>query len=137
LTLNTGFMLSTAFIVLSFLSIVTMWNQVVLDNARKLGFVPHEDLSILPRGKGEGDQSRGGVKGLFHWVSHPPDNFSSGLIRLGLHLIEMLVYTAAMLATIIISEITFWSPDLRLGVEPMTSVGEFFSTSLPIATWIC
>ena len=125
-TLNTGFLLSTAFCVLAFLSIVTMWNQVVLDNARKLGFVPHEDTSILPRRKEEGDPSPGGVKGLLDWISHPPDNFSSGLIRLGLHLIEMLVYSAAMLAIIIISEITFWSPDLRAGVEPMTSVGECF-----------
>lgn len=132
ITLNTGFLLSTAFCVLAFLSIVTMWNQVVLDNARRLGFVPHEDVSILPkmpRRKDESDQSRGGVRGLLDWISHPPDNFSSGLIRLGLHLIEMLVYSAAMLAIIIISEITFWSADLRAGVEPMTSVGEFFGAT--------
>jgi len=122
-TLNTGFLLSVAFCVLAFLSIVTMWNQVILDNARKLGFVPPED-SIIPRRKEEGDR---GVKGLLDWISHRPDNVSSGLIRLGLHLIEMLVYSAAMLATIIISEITFWSIELRTGVEPMTSVGEFFN----------
>lgn len=122
-TLNTGAILSIAFCVMAFLSIVTMWNQFLLDNARKLGFVPH-DTSILPRKKEEGSQSRGGVRGLLDWISDPPDNFSEGLVKLGLHLIELLVYSSAMLATIIINEITFWSDELRAGVEAMTSVGE-------------
>jgi hypothetical protein len=122
-TLNTGALLSIAFCVSAFLSIVTMWHQVVLDNARRLGLVSQQDTSILPRGKEEG---KGGVKGLLNWISHPPDNFSQGLIKLGLHVIEMLVYSAAMLAFIITSEITFWSIDLRTGTEPMTYVGEFF-----------
>ena len=100
-----------------------MWNQVLLDNARKLGFVPHE--TIIPRSNKEGDHSRGGVKGLLDWVSHPPDNFSEGLIKLGLHLIELLVYSGAMVAIITISEITFWSEEMVAGVEPITSVGEF------------
>jgi hypothetical protein len=123
-TLNTGIILSITFCLFSFLSIVTMWNQVILDNARKLGLI-HEETSILPtRRNGEGDKSVGGVRGLLDWVSHRPDNFSSDLVKLGLHLIEMLVYSGAMLATIIISEVTFWSAELRSGVEPMTSVGE-------------
>ena len=58
-------------------------------------------------------------------MSHPPDNFSPELVRLGLYLIEVLVYTGAIIATIIISEVTFWSVEMRAGVEPMTSVGEF------------
>ena len=99
-----------------------MWNQVIVDNARKLGFI-RDATSILPKKAGEGEKSVG-VRGLLGWMSHRPDNFSSELVRLGLHLIELLVYSGAMLATIIISEVTFWSVELRAGVEPMTSVGE-------------
>ena len=123
-TLNTGIILSITFCLFAFLSIVTMWNQVILDNARKLGLI-RDATSILPRRKGEGEKPIGGVRGLLDWVAHRPDNFSSELVKLGLHLIEMLVYSGAMLATIIISEVTFWSVELRTGVEPMTSVGEF------------
>lgn len=124
-TLNTGIILSITFCLLAFLSIVTMWNQVILDNARKLGLT-QDETSILPTRKNcEGEKSLRGVKGLLDWISHPPDNFSSGLVKLGLHLIELLVYSGAMLATIIISEVTFWSAEMREGVEPMTSVGEF------------
>ena len=125
-TLNTGFMLSTSCCVLAFLSVIRMWNQVVLDNARKLGFMPREGTSILPRRKGEHDQPRG-VRGFLDWFSRPPDNFSAGLIDLALHLMELLVYSGAILATIIISEITFWTEEMRDGVEPMVSVGEFFN----------
>ena len=125
MTLNTGIILSITFCLLAFLSIVTMWNQVILDNARKLGLTG-DSTSILPKKKaGKGEQSVGGVRGLLDWMSEPPDNFSSELVKLGLHLIELLVYSGAMLATIIISEVTFWSVDMRTGVEPMTSVGEF------------
>jgi hypothetical protein len=123
-TLNTGIILSIAFCLLAFLSIVAMWNRVILDNARKLGFVPLE-TSILPRRKKEGDQSRGGVRRLLDWISHRPDKISDEDIKLGLRLIEFLVHFGAMLATIIVSEITFWSAELRTGVEAMTSVGEF------------
>lgn len=124
-TLNTGIILSITFSLLAFLSIVTMWNQVILDNARKLGLT-QDETSILPtRRNCEGEKSLRGVRGLLDWISHPPDNFSSGLVKLGLHLIELLVYSGAMLATIIISEVTFWSVEMREGVEPMTSVGEF------------
>jgi len=124
-TINTGIILSITFSLLAFLSIVTMWNQVILDNARKLGLI-HDETSILPtRRGGEGNKSLGGVRGLVDWVAHRPDNFSSELVKLGLHLIELLVYSGFMLATIIICEVTFWSDELRAGVEPMTSVGEF------------
>ena len=118
-TLNTGIILSITFCLLAFLSIITMWNHVILDNARKLGFIP-DATSILPRRKGEGR-----VEGLLSRISRPPDIFSSQIIRLGLYLIELLVYSGAMLATIIISEKTFWSVEMRVGVDPMTTVGEF------------
>ena len=117
MTLNTGFILSVAFCLLAILSIVTMWDQVILDNVTSINVT-----SILPRRKGEG---LGGVSGLLDWMSHPPDKFSPELVRLGLYLIEVLVYTGVMIATIIISEVTFWSVEMRAGVEPMTSVGEF------------
>ena len=123
-TLNTGIILSITFCLFAFLSIITMWNQVILDNARKLGLI-RDATSILPRRKGEGEKPLGGVRGLLDWISTRPDNFSSKLVKLGLRLITLLVYSGAMLATIIISEVTFWSVELRTGVEPMTSVGEF------------
>ena len=119
-TLNTGFILSVAFSLLAILSIVTMWNQVILDNVTSI--LPRR---IFTRRNGEGDKSLGVVRGLLAWTSHPPDHFSSELVRLGLYLIEVLVHSGAMLATIIISEVTFWSAEMRAGVEPMTSVGEF------------
>ena len=122
-TLNTGFVLSTSFCVLAFFSIVRMWRQTVLNNARELGFMPQEGTSILPRRKGEYDHPRG-AKGL---LSQPSDNFSEGLDKLGVRVVELLVYSGAMLATIIISEITFWTEEMRDGVEPMNSVGEFFN----------
>ena len=124
MTLNTGIILSIIFCLLAFSSIVTMWNRVILDNARKLGFIS-DTTSILPKRAGGGEKSVRGVRGLLNWMSHPPDNFSSELVKLALHLIELLVYSCAMLATIIISEVTFWSVEMRAGVEPMTSVGEF------------
>ena len=123
MTLNTGFILSIAFSLLASSSIVIMWNRAILDNARKLGYIPPA-ISILPKRPGEGEKSVG-VRGLLEWISHPPDNFSSELIKLGLRLIELLVYSAAVLAAIILSEVTFWSVEMRAGVEPMTSVGEF------------
>ena len=127
-TLNTGIVLSIAFCLLAFLSIVTMWNQVILDNAQQLGLIP-DASSILPRRNGEGKKS-GVVRGLLNWMSHPPDNMISGeTVKLGLRLIELLVYSGAMLATIIISEVTFWSVEMRVGVEPMTAVGEFCNHS--------
>ena len=118
-TLNIGIILSIAFSLLAFSSILTMWNHVIVDNARKLGFI-RDATSILPRRKGEGR-----VEGLLGWMSHPPDKFSSQIIRLGLHLMELLVYSSVMLATIIISEVTFWSVEMRAGAEPMTFVCEF------------
>ena len=127
MTLNTGIVLCIAFSLLAFSSIVTMWNQVIVDNARKLGFI-RDATSILPKKAGEGGQSVG-VRGCLDWMSQPPDKFSSELVRLGLHLIVLLVYSGAMLATIIISEVTFWSVEMRVGVEPMTSVGEFLQHS--------
>ena len=123
-TLNTGIILSIIFCLLAFSSIVTMWIRTVLDNARNLGFI-HHATSILPKRASEGEQSVGGVGGLLNWLSHPPDSFTSELAKLALHLMKLLVYSCAMLATIIISEVTFWSVEMRAGVEPITSVGEF------------
>ena len=123
MTLNTGIILSIAFSLLAFSSIVTMWNQVILDNARKLGFI-RDPTSILPKRAGESEKSVD-VRGLLGWMSQPPDKFSSEHVRPGLYLMEVLVYSGAMLATVIISEVTFWSVEMRAGVEPMTSVGEF------------
>ena len=123
-TLNTGIILSIIFCLLALSSIVTMWNQVILDNARKLGFIRDMTL-ILPKRAAEGEKPVRGVRGLLNWMSRPPDNFSSEVVKLALHLIKLLVYSSAMLAIIIISEVTFWSAEMRAGVEPMTSVGEF------------
>lgn len=128
MTINTATLLSAACCIPSILSLLSVWTKVMHLNWLKRwrrndrsGSDPElaggggDNASMQPQqGRPEDDEDAARA-----------ERFMEKRIKLVLGLVERIVFTACILAIVVLGERNFWSHEMREGVEPITSIGQW------------
>lgn len=140
ITINTGLGLSVGCCIPAVLSMASIWLKLVREKLASLA-------TLLPNWNSDDSESQSNMQAAStdeihrHELLVTPDEKRrhdekkmDDIIRIGLGLVERVVFSAVILAIVILGERNFWSAEMRVGVEPMSSVGEliyfmFYSTS--------
>lgn len=109
LTFGMGTLLAAACCIPAILSLVSMWNKIVEINWRAT-FGQEEDEN----GQIEGTNGATvkGMKGV------------NAILKSWLSVIEVPVFSAAVLAVLILGELNLFSPQMRFRTEPIQSIGK-------------
>ncbi|EIN06425.1 hypothetical protein PUNSTDRAFT_45936 [Punctularia strigosozonata HHB-11173 SS5] len=109
MTPGAAILVSLACCIPTFISLATMWNKILSENAVLLGIrkAPEPTPNPLVRGQQRTEQR------------------ISGYLRFGLELMERAVFAVFFIIIVILGELNFWSPQMRSGVEPMAAVGQW------------
>ncbi|KAJ4295637.1 hypothetical protein N0V90_007650 [Kalmusia sp. IMI 367209] len=110
LTFNTGMLLAAACCIPAVLSLMFTWDKILaLHWKRRFGNQERNDESI----EGTNGATVGQMDGI------------NGVIRRLLSVIEIPLFSGAVLAILIMGEINFFSPQVRWETEPIASVGQW------------
>ncbi|KZV75586.1 hypothetical protein PENSPDRAFT_73133 [Peniophora sp. CONT] len=123
MTLDTATLLCAACCIPALLSLIVMWQKVVRTNWQLLyGHTPAEDTPAgvaLPSPMSPETGSAREIR------LRRDEKKMDAIIKRGLNLVERIVYCVCILTIVVLGEENFWSPETRLGVEPMSSVGQW------------
>lgn len=108
LTFNTAMLLAAACCIPAILSLISMWNKILEINWKMRS--GERDMDEQPI-EGTNGATIGKMKGV------------NQEIRRFLSVVEILVFSGAVLAILIIGEINFFSLPVRYQTEPIASVG--------------
>lgn len=128
ITINTGLGLSVGFCVPAVLSMASIWLKLVREKLPGLA-------TYLPNWNSDDSESQSNMAAAWTdeiWRNEHitpeerhEDKKRNDVIRRGLGLVERVVFSAVIVAIVILGERNFWSVEMRAGVEPMSSVGVF------------
>ena len=114
LTFGTATLLAAACCIPAILSVIFMWTKILEINWRtRFG----DGLSEEKRGEvidGTNGATEEGMRGV------------NRAVRKFLSAVEIPVFSAAILAILVIGERNFWSPPMRYQTEPLTTIGRRF-----------
>ena len=129
ITINTGLGLSAACCIPTVLSMASIWLKLVREKLAR------SFTTLLPSWGDDGSNMvtastdeirRNETKAMSPEQKRRHDEKRMDeAIRIGLGLVERIVFSAAILGIVVLGERNFWSPEMRAGVEPMSSVGEY------------
>lgn len=135
ITINTALGLSVGLCIPAILSLVTIWFKLMReklaasveaigkffsswnDGASSVGEDNMQAASSDQIQRREHDMSEDQMRG-------DQEKKMDAVIRIGLGLVERVVFTSLIIAIVVLGERNFWSAEMRAGVEPMSSVGE-------------
>ncbi|KAF2812966.1 uncharacterized protein BDZ99DRAFT_486380 [Mytilinidion resinicola] len=112
-TFNTATLLAAACCIPAILSLVSMWNRIVEINWKKLRAVENQDEGIDRVIEGTNGATERRMMGV------------NSVIRKVLNGVEIPIFSAAVLAILIIGERNFFSPQVRYQTEPIAAIGQW------------
>lgn len=140
ITINTGLGLSVGFCVPAVLSMASIWLKLVREKLPGLA-------TYLPNWNSDDSESQSNMAAASTdeiWRNEHitpeerhEDKKRNDVIRRGLGLVERVVFSAVIVAIVILGERNFWSVEMRAGVEPMSSVGVFIYLITILTSFFC
>lgn len=126
ITTNTGLGLSVACCIPTILSMASIWLKLVREKLAHLTTLlppwSDEGSNMLAASTDEIQREEIKIVTPDQKRRHEEKKMDSA-IRIGLGLVERIVFSAAILGIVVLGERNFWSQEMRVGVEPMSSVG--------------
>lgn len=141
ITINTGLGLSVGCCVPAVLSMASIWLKLVREKLAGLAtYLPNwnsdNSVSQSNMAAASTDEIRRNEHITPEEKERHEDKKRDDVIRQGLGLVERVVFSAVIVAIVILGERNFWSVEMRAGVEPMSSVGEFIDI-ITMFTFFC
>jgi hypothetical protein len=111
LNFNTATLLAAACCIPAILSLISMWNRIIEINWKKHSRDEEDEERIDQVIEGTNGATERSMAGI------------NNVIRTVLSGVEIPIFSAAVLALLIIGERNFFSPQVRYQTEPMASIG--------------